>query len=408
MNTELLINKIHLSGILSEAITDVLKGKLVMKKLIILFIIAYCSTGYCQQKAGTYEIEIIDGIRHIRNNVPLWGDNPEVSLEFVRQFGGRDITDENYSFYGPLDVSVDSKGNVYIVDQLHYRIQKYDPEGKYIQTFMRNDTVHKKFILPGALNIDENDKLYVNDSEGGEGVILILDTDGSEIDRLSTNAIVPRREDKFYVLPSGGILTESHSSHLSLLSVYTPDVDEQKPIGNCEERLVKYHLKIIQFTLNENMIYISFGHTGYIEKFTANGEQFFRAHRPVNFDTSIKMNPAGSTGLYTVSANKISRSIAVDGQKRIWVATYRRLEKEEEKARMDFSYNLAGTHEIINNLIEENPDLFGFDVFNDEGILLMQIPIHRYCDAVRIIDDRLFIVDRLRNMAVYEYKIVEK
>jgi len=53
-------------------------------------------------------------------------------------------------------------------------------------------------------------------------------------------------------------------------------------------------------------------------------------------------------------------------------------------------------------------ELYRFDVFDPEGIYLGSLPVEKYFDSMHIYDDRLFLVDTVNEMCVFEYKIVEK
>jgi len=63
----------------------------------VVFSIALCYAPF----ADAQKIEYEDGVRIIHNDKPIWGDNPKVSLEFVRQIGVFEGPDENYMFYLP-------------------------------------------------------------------------------------------------------------------------------------------------------------------------------------------------------------------------------------------------------------------------------------------------------------------
>ncbi|MCH7804687.1 MAG: hypothetical protein IH937_11455 [Acidobacteria bacterium] len=47
------------------------------------------------------------------------------------------------------------------------------------------------------------------------------------------------------------------------------------------------------------------------------------------------------------------------------------------------------------------------EVFDSEGILLGEIPLKHFVDKMRIFGDMLYIVDRLRGMQVFQYRIVD-
>ena len=52
-------------------------------------------------------------------------------------------------------------------------------------------------------------------------------------------------------------------------------------------------------------------------------------------------------------------------------------------------------------------DMYILEVFDKEGILLTHFPITHFIDGMRIYGDRLFILDKLRTMTIFEYKIID-
>ena len=50
----------------------------------------------------------------------------------IREFGQRGGGPEEFNF--PTNITVDSDGKVYVVDTANFRIQIFDPEGKYLKT----------------------------------------------------------------------------------------------------------------------------------------------------------------------------------------------------------------------------------------------------------------------------------
>lgn len=77
---------------------------------------------------------------------------------------GSESGDDNYIFYNPSSIGVDSKGNIYVLDTGNARIQKFDPDGKYLAT------IGKKGEGPGELTgfvfaffIDDQDVIWVAD-----------------------------------------------------------------------------------------------------------------------------------------------------------------------------------------------------------------------------------------------------
>lgn len=110
--------------------------------ILLLFIVLVVN---CTSSDLTYEIETIDGVKFIHNNAPLWGDEPKIKLEFIRNFGETDSKDENYWLFKPIDAVYDNNGNVYILENGNNHIKKFSREGEYILT------IGKKGRGPGEI-----------------------------------------------------------------------------------------------------------------------------------------------------------------------------------------------------------------------------------------------------------------
>ena len=89
----------------------------------------------------------------------------------------------------------------------------------------------------------------------------------------------------------------------------------------------------------------------------------------------------------------ISQGIDVDSHGRIWIITVTRRAKKEE-------FPPAG-------LELTETDRYRLDVFDSKGTFLESFPLTHFCDDMRIIDDKIYILDQSRTMRFYIYKISE-
>jgi hypothetical protein len=53
-------------------------------------------------------------------------------------------------------------------------------------------------------------------------------------------------------------------------------------------------------------------------------------------------------------------------------------------------------------------DSYKLEIFDADGILLGGIRLTHFVDAIRIIGDNLFLLDQIRGVTFYHYKIIEK
>jgi len=115
------------------------------------------------QKAGWKgAIEEEEGVKVVKNpEEPLYGEI-EFELELDLSIGGEEF-DENYNFMRVSDVEVDEEGNIYVFDSRQYRIQKYDKNGKYLQTIGRQGEGPGEFQRASQMTLSAGGKLYVDE-----------------------------------------------------------------------------------------------------------------------------------------------------------------------------------------------------------------------------------------------------
>ncbi|MDH5467562.1 MAG: 6-bladed beta-propeller [Candidatus Aminicenantes bacterium] len=90
--------------------------------------------------------------------------------------------DENYMFGGSIYFNTDDEGNFYVVDADNHRIQKYDPEGKYILTIGREGQGPGEFRSFSLPRFDKDNRLYITD--GSNRRISFFDKDGQYLKQI--------------------------------------------------------------------------------------------------------------------------------------------------------------------------------------------------------------------------------
>ena len=136
------------------------------KKLGLVLVFLSCLifiAGFGEQKTewkGTIVEE--DGIKVIINpNEPLYG---EITFDLEEDLSIGNEEDENYMFYRGVSIEVDSEENIFVLDRGNFRIQKFDRNGKYLQSIGRQGQGPGEFERPSTLYLDSDDNLYVEDS----------------------------------------------------------------------------------------------------------------------------------------------------------------------------------------------------------------------------------------------------
>ena len=397
-----------------------------LKKAIFSLIIStlLLFTGCGEKQEIVPKIEIKDGVKFVHNDEPLWGENPQIELKFVRQIGVFEGPDDNYMFFMPNDLTVDKEGNLYVADKGNYRIQKFDKNGKYLATIGRKGVGPSEFTGPVAININSNGNLLVSNFTGMISNHMIMTTEGKELRRfkLYTGKTIIR------LLSDDSIIKEiSNDDDPSLLLTIIDENEETiRTIGRAEifdNPSITNSLKMFNYTIDENdNFYISYQKRNLIEKYTSDNKVVLKIDRKVNYDTDFEVSeykidrPTVSGGeivmqkvtSYSVKANSVSHAIAVDGNERIWVVTFNRQQKPEELAGETFSVDGSGVlFRTTGNTDITETNMYILEVFDKEGILLTRFPITHFIDGMRIYGDRLFILDKLRTMCIYEYKIID-
>ena len=368
----------------------------------------------CSTTNDSYTIELIDGKKITRNITPKWGDKPKLHLEFIREIGGLDSDDENYAFFVPKDLVKDSRNNIYILDAGNYRIQKFDEQWDYLSTIGRRGWGPAEFSSPVRMIIDTDENLYVADNS--KIIVSILNKEGKEIKSLRLKQEVlgsfQLTSTKNLVLPNPGENT--------LVQIKNAEGDLIREFGEPKEyddKKFNVRGNAISMVLdNRDNIYVTFTYQNRIEGYSSDGELIFSSDRHVDYDISTSMvfkeKLIKGAVLMMPEINKVSQAIAVDDKKRIWVVTYKRRETDEELVVISFPgaerEGFLSTIQRFGNTELKITDLFEFEIFDENGILLQKIDINHYCDNIYIYDDRLYILDTSRTMAVYEYRIVEK
>jgi hypothetical protein len=156
----------------------------------------FCCSSQKTGRKGT--IEEVDGVTVVKNPAESLYGEIELELEEDLRIGSEE--DENYLFYAVKDVAVDTQENIYVADMNNHRIQKFDQEGKYLQTIGRMGQGPGEFEQPLQLEVDDNkERIYVLD---GVLTIEILNTDGIHLNSFT----IPNVIDHFILNNDGSIM----------------------------------------------------------------------------------------------------------------------------------------------------------------------------------------------------------
>jgi hypothetical protein len=60
------------------------------------------------------------------------------------------------------------------------------------------------------------------------------------------------------------------------------------------------------------------------------------------------------------------------------------------------------------NVDVRKTDAYRLEVYDQDGGLLGFVPLDHFVNGIRIVNDRLFVIDQMRGAQIFEYRIVEK
>ena len=136
-------------------------------------------------------------------------------------------------FHRPVDIAIDSRGNVFVADTYHYRIQKFDDTGSY-KALIENGT-SATFDAPSAILLDN------------DGDIHIANTNDNSLSKMDANELVagtgPLKSNS--TLPAGktAIGTVAYSSTNSSGYVLTTDTENDRVKICCKAQVMCHHHK---------------------------------------------------------------------------------------------------------------------------------------------------------------------
>lgn len=372
--------------------------------LIYILITVLPITGCNQHSDKTYTEEVKEGVRHIHNLAPLWGDEPKIKLEFVQQYGEYDSEDENYWLDTPMDIARDTDGNIYVLEMMNRSIKKFDSKGVYISTFGRWGQGPGEIDLAIRICIDNNNNIIVADT--GNLRFQIYSSEGKNLG--SHRMVTPTTA--LDVLSDGNLITSispkgPNDIMPNILRKFTVNGTVIQEFGSIydfgdDEKNAVY--QDIRFTVSrDDFIYSAFKFANAIDKYTPEGELLFRADRPMPFKytdevKSQEINMPNGRSMVIPFKSPASERVYVDDKDRIWVLTYKK--------------DIINVDRTKISPEEFQEDLCEFHIFNNEGIFLGVLPITDMpvTDNYRLFDDRLFFIDSQTNMVVHEYRIVDK
>ena len=374
-----------------------------MLKIRFLLFVTACFV-ICLNCSGevTYTIEEVDGVSIVHNIKPKWDEEDRISLEFVRQIGEFDAADENLQFFKPYDIAIDKSGNIYILDSGNYRVQKFNSDGEFMLTFLRQGEGPGELLSSSQIQIDGEGNIHVSDSRNR--IVQTFSPEGNPVTSYRPGTIL----NIFEILENGGILVDGtymnredfQSGIKPLLQINDQNGEIITKIGSArkyEDMMMKQMGNSTKVDVDDNgFIYLALRYQNLIEKYSPQGKKIFSADRTLNYTESEKMDfvqidvQGGTVTKPTI--NYFSLGLQIDHKSRIWILAYKR------------QYTIA---ELGSS--DTPPDMLNFEIYDSNGILLSRIPWEQGTTQTyyRIFGDRIYFLDSKQEMAVFEYKIID-
>ena len=186
---------------------------------IVLSISALIMLVSCQQQKVEWKgiIKEVNGIKVVNNpKEPLYG---EVKFELREDLSIGNEKDENSLFYGIVDIALDSQDNIYALEYRNNRIQKFNKDGKYLQTIGRKGQGPGELQSPFQILLDSEDNIYINDDRK----IKCFDKEGNSFKEI----ILRNRIIDFLLNSKGNFLIRTNKASESGHICYFDEVDRK-------------------------------------------------------------------------------------------------------------------------------------------------------------------------------------
>lgn len=131
----------------------------------------YNSSGV-EVTTGGFPIAVGSGVLGLdvdaSGNIFLTTNNGEVmkyNSSGIRSWSSGSTGSGNGEFYNPLDLAIDSSGNIFVIDTLNNRVQKLNSSGIYQSKFGTPGSGDGEFSIPWGIDIDGSDNIFVADAD---------------------------------------------------------------------------------------------------------------------------------------------------------------------------------------------------------------------------------------------------
>lgn len=105
------------------------------------------------------------------------------NVDLVTMWGGTGSA--NGQFNAPYGLTLDAAGNVWVADAQNHRLQKFDPNGKFLASFGTFGTGDGQFDTPTWINFDSSGNMYVAETNSDPQNLAATDLSNQRVQKFS-------------------------------------------------------------------------------------------------------------------------------------------------------------------------------------------------------------------------------
>jgi hypothetical protein len=335
----------------------------------------------------------------------------KVELKLMRTWGNDEEDDTNKFFKDPTDIAIGKNGLLYICISGLHCIRVFDSAGNYKFTIGKRGQGPTDFLNPKTISFDNQGNIVVTDS--GNGRVQVLTPEGKYVKSW-------KFKDGY---TSDLTFVSDHNEHIALclrksfalknlLYVYNSNGDLIRSIGHNFDQSKEFgNSQGIYYTMNSlGNIYISFGATPCLLMYTFQGNMQIYSSFEMPFKASSVTLDKEKNRIVMGNEikNPVSRAISSDSKGRIYLVTNKRPFNQREIKATQFVgiYKRgSGIFRKPNEVTVEETDLYRLLIFDPKGKIIAASQLNVICERIYVHGKRLFVIDTLNSMSIYEYEV---
>jgi tripartite motif-containing protein 71 len=280
---------------------------------------------------STGNVYVVDSWNH---RIQKFDSNGKFLLKWGSEGSGEGQFGSGSGTGGPLGVTVNSEGNVYVADTLNHRIQKFDSNGKFLLKWGSEGSEGSHFKRPMGIIVDTSGNVYVADS--GNNRVQKFDSNGKFLLKWGAKG----SEDGQFYEPRGAAVDSAGNVYIS--DSFNYRIQKFDSNGKFIIKWGRYGQGDSQFADDYGSVavdsagnvYVADAQNGRIQKFDSNGRFILkwgsRGNGPGQFPWS--------GGMYGTGPYKV----AVDSSGNVYVAQRDRIHKFDSKGNFILRWGSSG------------------------------------------------------------------